>query len=192
MISRMADILEINRHPDVLGAGGATAPLGTMGAERPLIPLDLDGPVHLQYRRHARSASSPRSGSSALEPAIRALTDSLIDGFIERGHAEFFGEFCTPLPSNIFVNMMGVPPEHIPRFLAFKDDVIRPQGQTMEEIFEFARDAGRRTYAYFTELLDERDASGEIRRRSHRLPDDGRGRRPPAVSARDCSTSATC
>jgi len=162
MISRMADVLQINRHPDILGAGGATAPHGTMGAERPLIPLDLDGPVHLQYRRMLDPVFAPKR-IAALEPAIRALTDSLIDGFVDRGHAEFFGEFCTPLPSNIFVNMMGVPAEHIPRFLAFKDDVIRPQGQTMEEVFEFAREAGRKTYAYFDELLDERDAAGEIR-----------------------------
>src|SRR5207237_8956991 len=50
-VFRMADILAINRHPDIRGEGGLYHPLGTAGAARPLIPLDLDGPDHTKYRK---------------------------------------------------------------------------------------------------------------------------------------------
>src|SRR5437763_4024714 len=120
----MEAILEVNHHPDILGAGGIVAPGGTMGAERPLIPLDLDGDAHRKFRRLLDPVFAPKRVAS-LEPAIRAKPAALIDGFVDRGRAEVYSEFCTPLPSSVFVNMMGIPEEHIPRFLAFKDDVIR-------------------------------------------------------------------
>jgi cytochrome P450 len=94
---------------------------------------------------------------------LRARTNELIDTFIERGRAELYEELCQPLPSSIFVDMMGVPRDDMATFLAFKDAVVRPQGDTMEELAASMRVAGTRTYEYFGALLDARDASGEVK-----------------------------
>ena len=161
-VFRMEDLLEINRHPGIAGAGGATAPLGTLGAERPLIPLDIDGDDHKKYRRLLDPLFAPKRVAT-WEPTVRARTNELIDTFVERGSAELFEELCQPLPSSIFVDMMGVPREDIATFLAFKDAVVRPQGDTMEELVASMQEAGRRTYEYFGQLLDEREASGEAK-----------------------------
>src|SRR3954452_19225577 len=51
VVTRMAHMHELNRNVDVLGSGGESRPRGTMGAERPLIPLDIDGEEHRMFRR---------------------------------------------------------------------------------------------------------------------------------------------
>jgi cytochrome P450 len=78
VVLRMEDLLEINRHPDIAGAGGKTAPLGTMGAERPLLPLDLDGAPHKKYRRLLDPLFAP-TPLAPLEPVIRQRANDLID-----------------------------------------------------------------------------------------------------------------
>jgi cytochrome P450 len=161
-IFRMDDLLEVNRHPGIAGAGGATSPRGTLGAERPLIPLDIDGDDHKKYRRLLDPLFAPKRVAT-WEPIARARTNELIDTFIERGRAELYEELCQPLPSSIFVDMMGVPRDDMATFLAFKDAVVRPQGDTMEELAASMRVAGTRTYEYFGALLDARDASGEVK-----------------------------
>ena len=70
-IFRMEDLLDINRHPDIAGAGGATAPMGTLGAERPLIPLDIDGEDHKRYRRLLDPLFAPKRVAT-WEPMVRA------------------------------------------------------------------------------------------------------------------------
>jgi len=156
----MDQLLEINRHPDILGAGGTSAPQGTLGAERPLIPLDIDGDIHKAFRHALDPIFAPRK-VAALEDVVRRRANELIDAFINRGSAELYGEFCSPLPSSIFIDMMGLPLDDVDEFIRFKDDVVRPQGETMDEILAFAREAGKRAYAYFNAFLDDRAASGK-------------------------------
>jgi cytochrome P450 len=155
VVYRYEDAAALNRDHTVRGAGGIVAPGGTMGAERPLIPLDLDGPEHTKYRRLLDPLFAPKQ-IAHLEPVIRQRVDEIVDGFVDRGRAELYDEFCTPLPSSIFLDLMGVPRSDVDRFLSFKDDVIRPQGSNWDEVVAFAREAGQRTYAYFDEVLDER------------------------------------
>jgi cytochrome P450 len=44
-------------------------------------------------------------------PMITATADRLIDGFIERGEAEFVGEFGYPLPASVICQLLGLPGE---------------------------------------------------------------------------------
>jgi cytochrome P450 len=157
-ILKMSDLVEINRHPDILGAGGATAPRGTLGAERPLIPLDIDGEDHRKYRRLLDPLFAPKR-VELLVPVVRQRTNELIDEFVDAGRTDAYASFCEPLPSSIFVDLMGVPRADVAQFQSFKDAVIRPQGGTMEEMMDYARQAGKQTYEYFDSLLNRREAS---------------------------------
>ena len=71
----MQDILEVNTHHDLLGFGGKGP---TLGAKRPLIPLDLDGPEHTKFRKLLDPVFSPRR-VALLEPQVRARCAELIE-----------------------------------------------------------------------------------------------------------------
>jgi len=149
------DALTRNHHVRGSGALGNTG-----GAERPLIPLDLDRPEHTGYRKLLDPLFAAKV-IAPLEADVRALADELIDTFIERGHADIYDEFCALLPSTIFLRLMGIPATELTYFLDFKNDLLREYpGETVEAGEARVKGAAARCYEYFNTVLDGREASG--------------------------------
>jgi cytochrome P450 len=159
LVLRMADVNQLNRSRDVLGNGHSGGGIGA--ARRRLIPLDLDGPEHTKYRKLMDPLFTARK-LAYLEPAIRAQASTLIDRFVERGEADVYALWCEPLPSSIFLSLMGVPQSDLESFLAFKRDQLRPDTSLpFEQMAANMRAAADRCYAYFERVIDERTATGE-------------------------------
>jgi hypothetical protein len=70
--------------------------------------LAMDPPRHDEVRGLVSKVFTPRR-VRALEPAIRARTVELIDGFVERGSAEFIDEFAGILPMDVISEIIGIP-----------------------------------------------------------------------------------
>ncbi len=121
LISRYDDVASALRHPDTFTSAAGNLGLG----EQPLLPLEVDPPLHTKYRRVLNPRFTPKA-IATLEPAVRALTAELIDGFAGRGSCDFHAEFATPLPSGMFLALMGLPPADLPQFLQWRDNTIRP------------------------------------------------------------------
>jgi cytochrome P450 len=158
VVSRREDIVFVNQHPSVLG-NGAAGP--SMGGDQKLIPLDLDGADHKKYRRLLDPLFSPRAKTSQLvnlEPVVRRLANELIDGFAAKGSVEFYEAFANPLPTIIFVDMLGLPQEDRLFFLDFVGDILRPQADTYEERAAIRAAAPPRMFTYLAEAMAKRKA----------------------------------
>src|SRR3954470_4019558 len=107
-ISRYEDVCWAMRHPEYFTSED-TMDLG----EQPLIPLQVDPPKHTQYRRFLNPRFVPRE-IEKIEPDVRALVRRTLDGFADRGQCDFHDEFSTPLPSGIFLALMGLPMSDLP------------------------------------------------------------------------------
>lgn len=154
--AKSVDILTRSHHVRGSGASG-----NTQGAERPLIPLDIDRPEHTKYRKLLDPIFAAKV-IAPLEADVRALADELIDGFIGRGQADVYDEFCAILPSTIFLRLMGIPLDRLDYFLQNKDDLLRDvEGETVGQRDARYKVAGARCYDYFNKVMDEREASGE-------------------------------
>ncbi|MGZ5379676.1 MAG: cytochrome P450 [Mycobacterium sp.] len=161
IVSHHDDIVFINQHPAVLGNGDAGP---AMADGQRLIPLDIDGDEHTRFRRILDPLFAPKAKTSQianLEPVVRRLANSLIDEFIDRGEVELYQAFCVPLPTIIFVDLLGLPQEDRPFFLQFKDDVIHPAGDTPEANNELRINAAVRMMGYLNEQLDVRQDAPE-------------------------------
>lgn len=154
LLYRHSDIITINRHPAVLGTGGRG---GAFATDMPLIPLEIDGPAHATWRRLLDPLFAPKQ-VKLLEDAIRGLARELITGFIAKGEVELFSEFCVPLPGLTFLRLVGAPVEDLDFFLDFKEGVIHPKGDTIEEMDANMQAAGAKLYGYFAEYLARRRA----------------------------------
>jgi cytochrome P450 len=119
-ISRFDDVWFALRHPELF-----TSASGLGLGEQPLIPLELDPPVHTGYRRVLNPRFVPREVEK-LEPEVRSLVRRLIDGFAPRGECDLHEDLATPMPSGIFLALMGLPREDLPQFLEWRDNTIRP------------------------------------------------------------------
>ncbi|MBJ7336395.1 cytochrome P450 [Mycolicibacterium sp.] len=154
---RMADIVAINRHPLVTGTGGRGGSFGNAGA---LIPLEIDGNEHKKWRRLLDPMFAPKQ-VIRMEDSVRALAAELIDGFADDGHVDLAKEFCVPLPCLTFLRLLGAPVEDLDFFLEFKDGVIHPQGDTVEEMDANMALAGGKLLEYFANFLAKRRAETE-------------------------------
>ncbi|ONH55537.1 hypothetical protein CcI49_28955 [Frankia sp. CcI49] len=154
VVARREPMRQFLRHPAVRATDGVHY---NLGAQRPLIPLDLDGDTHRGYRRLLDPLFTPKQ-AVRLEPAIRARASALIDAFADTGEAELFTALCAPLPAHTFIDLLGLPIEDLPIFLEFKEAVVRPQGATEEEQETNKLAAGERAYSYLENVLSTRRA----------------------------------
>ena len=146
------DILAVNRHPAVLGQGGRGSILGSSSA---LIPLELDGPDHVKYRKLLDPLFAPKRVAH-LEVSFRSLAAELIDSFSHEQTVDLYERYSVPLPCLTFLRLLGAPTDDLPFFLEFKDGVIHAKGSTVEEKMAAAAVAGAKLYEYLNALIDER------------------------------------
>lgn len=153
-LSRWDDVYWALRHPELFSSGIAAVDIGQA---YPMIPLQTDPPDHMKYRRPFNNEFSPKR-IAELEGEARRLTNELIDGFVDRGGCEFHEEFATPLPSTVFLELLGLPQADLPVFLQWRDNLIRP-AVGLDDV-EGARRIRKQTAddldAYFRAALDER------------------------------------
>jgi cytochrome P450 len=154
---RMADIVAVNRHKDVLGAGGRGGSFGNAGA---LIPLEIDGDEHRTWRRILDPMFAPKR-IAFLDDQIRTLSRELIDAFAAAGKTELHDAFCVPLPSLTFLRLVGAPVDELDFFIEFKDGVIHPKGETQEEMEANMMMSAAKIYEFFVGFLAERRAETE-------------------------------
>ena len=157
IILTMDDILFINKHRSVEQASKF------LGSNRPAIPLGLDGPQHTKYRRLLDPVFTAKRVAPLAEQ-VKALAQQMIDGFIDRHEVDVYKEWCEPLPSQIFLSIMGLPMEDLPGFLNFKELTLGNE-QVERDSAEVA--AAKKAQAvewiqsYFNRSLDEREARGD-------------------------------
>jgi cytochrome P450 len=153
VVTRYADIHEVAHCPEVFSNQPVAIP-PNLGQDQPLIPLEIDPPDHTNYRQILTPLFSP-GRMNRLEPQVRALVNELIDTFAGRGECNFIEEFARPLPTAVFLGLMGWPQEDAPQLLKLTYDIIEGKpGGTDEESNEVRTAAGLEVYTYFAELLD--------------------------------------
>jgi cytochrome P450 len=109
----------------------------------------------VKFRRLLDPLFAPREVEK-LKGAVRSLVNDLIDGFVDSGHCEFNVDVAVPLPCTVFLRLMGLPLDDLDLFLAFKDGIIRPEAETLDERTVKARATGQQIYAYFESVIAER------------------------------------
>ena len=162
IVSSRSGVDEVLRNPDVFSSCTSAHDLKT---KRPLIPLQIDPPDHKKYRKLLDPLFAPQR-MKLLEESTTQLVNDLIDGFVGEAEIDFAKHFSTPFPSQVFLTIFGLPMDDLPRFLAMKDGVIRPDAVVGHEFGhpeteEHQRRTADSIYAYFEQIIDERRAATE-------------------------------
>ena len=155
LVSRREDIEVALRKAGVFSWSAVGMNLGNI---RPLIPLQIDPPQHVKYRRVLDPLFAPKK-MALLEDEVVGLVKELVDAFEDKGSCDLHEEFAVPLPCRVFLRMMGLPLEDLDLFLSLKDDIIRPPGVTMDEQNPYRERAGAQVYDYFDKVLAQRKSS---------------------------------
>ncbi len=129
---------------------------GLMGSSEPLIPINVDPPLHAKYRRLLDPYFGPRK-MKALQPAVDQHTRDLIDAFIDRGTCDFSQEIAVPLPCSTFLSLFGLPLEERDALVRWKNIMVsKPTELTPEDFQKLQIDTAMEIYARFGEELADR------------------------------------
>jgi cytochrome P450 len=147
-VSRAA-VDEMLKHPEVYSSDQRVGD----GLGPRMVPLNVDPPEHVKYRRLLDPLFAPKR-MDAMEERIAARANQFIDAFIDRGECEYHDEFAVPFPCSIFVELMGLPWEDLDILLGFKDAFLHPAPDaTPESMFASVEGVNE----YFSAKLDERE-----------------------------------
>jgi len=128
-----------------------------LGAERPVVPLQVDPPAHHAYRRIIDPLFSRRRMAQRSDE-FRERANDLVDRFIDDGEVEFHRAFSEPLPCDFFLRLLGAPTAERAEWTKLKDGIIRPWETDPEHPERVQRETGKRIYERLGALIDAREA----------------------------------
>jgi cytochrome P450 len=151
-VVRRAEVEFVLQHPDLFSSAMEAVDLGQTV---PLIPLQVDPPEHSKYRKLLDPIFAPKQ-MNAIEPDIARMVNDLIDPLVERGSCELTTDLAEPLPSTVFLGLLGLPLSDLDMFLGMKNGILRPSGDDLEAMQASQRATAAGIEAYFAEAMVER------------------------------------
>ncbi len=151
-VVRRAEVEDVLHRPEVFSSAMEAVDLGQTV---PLIPLQVDPPEHVKYRKLLDPIFAPKR-MNVIEPDVARMVNDLVDGFIDEGACELTTALAEPLPSSVFLRLIGLPVSELPMFLRMKDGILRPQGADMDEVVASQRAAAAEVEAFFAQELADR------------------------------------
>jgi len=155
VVSRFADIHHVVMHPELFSSnlmavlmakrdgGSAMLDIRAQGREQVDALALADPPVHTRQRKVVNKAFNVRR-IAALEPAIRALANRLVDAFAARGRVDWMEEFAAPLPVTVIADLVSLPRADLDRLRLWSDGGAQLFSgvNTVEEFAELNRQMG--------------------------------------------------
>lgn len=116
--------------------------------------VSMDAPEHTRLRKLGAYAFIPRN-VARLEGRIREVVDGLLDAVAGKGGMEVLADLAYPLPQTIVSEMVGLPRQDLPKFIAWTTDLALLLGSALrtEDAIDHALATHRDIVAYFRELI---------------------------------------
>ena len=99
------DVREVLGNPAVFSSGVDAVAIGQV---RPLLPLQIDPPVHKSYRKLLDPIFAPRR-VAVMEDSVRDLVRGLVADFAAKGQGNFHDAISVPVPTTVFLQLLGLP-----------------------------------------------------------------------------------
>ncbi len=105
--TRAEDIVHMQRNTAAFSNASITLPRPPAGMPKQ-IPLELDPPIHAQYRRPLMQALTP-GVVQHLEEDVRRVAVEQIEKLLPQGECEFIEDFAKVLPIHVFMELVNLP-----------------------------------------------------------------------------------
>jgi cytochrome P450 len=115
-ILKHADVRDVSRHPQRFSCWEKGVTINTLAPEQLEISrgmlTNMDPPLHAKYREPMMASFTPHK-IARLEDRVREITKLIfaraLDLMDEQGHVEFVHQVCSPLPTQVFGELVGLP-----------------------------------------------------------------------------------
>ncbi|MDQ2648503.1 MAG: cytochrome P450, partial [Actinomycetota bacterium] len=143
LVARYDDIREISRQPELFSSRhGALVndPVRRNGADDTTGSIiHLDPPIHAEWRRLVNREFTPRA-AARFEPAIRTITDEVLDRLSPGDDIDLVAEVASPIPVLVIAELLGIADGDRDDFRRWSDAAITvfdfPTAETMATLTE--------------------------------------------------------
>ena len=119
VVNNYAMIVEILQTPDLFSSDRYSGTSRLLGEDWPMIPLEVDQPLHRPFRALLNKLFAPRR-MDAIEDEIAATLGTIIAQLLPQGGCDFQKAVGRPLPTSVFLQLLGLPLEDMPTLLAWE------------------------------------------------------------------------
>jgi cholest-4-en-3-one 26-monooxygenase len=117
--------------------------------------LTMDPPSHTRHRRLVNRGFTPKM-IAALEPHLRDITVSILEGAIAKGEVDFVTEVASELPLQVIAELMGVPQEDRHKVFDWSNRMIGSEDPEYSVSEEAVQNAQIEMFMYAQALADQR------------------------------------
>jgi len=129
VITRHADVLDVERRAEVFSSRGAYRAIPTEGEEN---MIAHDDPTHLAQRRIVNRRFTPRSVRDQHDE-FADLIDELIAAFVDEGRVEVVDGLAAPLPSRLTCRMLGFDEGEWPLVKSWSERLMRIDSRELDD-----------------------------------------------------------
>jgi cytochrome P450 len=122
------------------------------------LPNSLDQPEHSKFRRVLNPYFSPAAVKRML-PLAQERATAIILELKERGGCEFNTDFAARYPTEVFMELLGLPVEDGVMFLPWNDAIFNGFFDTSPAAAQARDDGHANVIAYFDQMVDDRTRS---------------------------------
>lgn len=144
-----AEVREAFQHDETFSSYPTGLPSMEGFWPRKLIPQELDGDEHQQFRR----VLSPFFSPGAIRPltaSVRSRASDLISRFADSDGCEFVDAFARPLPSTVFLDLFGAPAEQAETFTRWTHNLLHANDPAV------SAETGKQIVGYLVGLIADR------------------------------------
>jgi cytochrome P450 len=152
VVRRMEDLRAIYLDTENFTVSGGSYFAKMLGETWGNVPSEVDPPLHTSIRSAINPLFIPRR-MAELEDRVRHYAREAIARFKDRGNCEIMSEFAFEFPIRVFIELMGLPQEHMEQFLTWEHQLLH--ALTAEEVAT----ASREVTTYLRAEIDKRRAN---------------------------------
>jgi cytochrome P450 len=154
-----ADVVQYaQQHPELFSSARA---FDALGSPLPLVPIAMDPPQHVRYRRVLDPMLAPRV-INTMQDELRRQLAVLIDAFSGNGSCDAIGDLARLYPTQVFLTLFGLPLEDRDQFIEWAEFVIEHAGVGSTEPNEKVQEVAGALFGYLQQCVDaKRRAPGD-------------------------------
>ena len=154
-LTSVAAIRFAHQHPEIFSSAKA---FESLGSPVPLIPIAVDPPAQIRYRRILDPMFAPRV-VTPLEPELRRQVRELVDGFKHRGECEVVRDLGSLYPTSVILTLFGMPLKDRDTFIEWTEAIIQASGMNPADMDEQQVNAAMNLFGYLQGYITEKRAN---------------------------------
>lgn len=146
-----------HRNPDLFASGPA---FEALASPVPLIPIAVDPPDHVRFRRILDPMLAPRV-INELDGELRAQVGELVDAVVAGGECDVVRDIARLYPTQVFLTLFGLPLDDRDTFIDWVETIVEGSTNSSDEPSADVVDAASALFTYLQRHVDrKRDDPG--------------------------------